>query len=101
MHDDDCLKPSCSNDPLGHYNQFHKKSKLSFDQQPEETADNSRLDCPPSRENLGFFTWNLLHSISMEFPDNPTELEKQNMSSFINILSLVYPCKVCKTHFQQ
>lgn len=51
-------------------------------------------------EIWGPHAWFLLHSISLEYPDNPTSEDKQNMITFINSLGKVLPCEKCRTNFK-
>ena len=50
--------------------------------------------CMVDRERLGHSTWYLLHEIARS---NPNALY---FNQFIDALSHVYPCKVCRKHFQ-
>lgn len=45
-------------------------------------------------------TWTLLHCITLEYPDNPTKEDKENIKNFINCLGLVLPCEKCKMNFK-
>lgn len=51
-------------------------------------------------ELWGPHAWFLLHSISLEYPDTPTQQDKINMVNFINSLGNVLPCDKCKVNFQ-
>jgi len=44
--------------------------------------------------------WNVIHYITMAYPDNPTEEDKQNVSAFIQSLQNVLPCEKCRGHFK-
>lgn len=50
-------------------------------------------------------TWHLLHTMSFNYPVNPTLEDKQNYRNFILNLKNVLPCKYCrinlKTNFKQ
>jgi len=43
--------------------------------------------------------WIFLHSITLEYPENPTNEDKVNMLNFINSLGNVLPCMKCKINF--
>ena len=43
--------------------------------------------------------WMTLHSISINYPDTPSEIEKQICSRFIDMFSETITCHICKTHF--
>jgi len=45
--------------------------------------------------------WQFLHSITLSYPDQPTEQDKQNHIDFFNSLKNVLPCEKCKNHFQE
>ena len=47
----------------------------------------------------GPHAWIFLHSITLEYPDNPTDEDKVNIVNFINSLSLVLPCQKCRINF--
>lgn len=51
-------------------------------------------------EIWGPHAWFLLHSISLEYPENPTIADKNNMRTFIYSLSNVLPCEKCRVNFQ-
>ena len=43
-------------------------------------------------EIWGPHAWIFLHSVTLEYPDNPTDEDKQNMINFIDSLGNVLPC---------
>jgi hypothetical protein len=49
--------------------------------------------CELNREKLGHSTWYLMHEIAKQ-PSSPY------FDQFIESLSHLYPCKVCRKHFQ-
>jgi len=46
-------------------------------------------------------TWNSLHCISFVYPDNPTNIEKQQFKSYFESLKYILPCCVCRTHYTE
>lgn len=44
--------------------------------------------------------WNVIHYITVAYPNNPTEEDKQNMVAFLNSLKNVLPCENCRNHFK-
>ena len=44
--------------------------------------------------------WNVIHYITMAYPDDPTEEDRQNISAFIKSLQHVLPCETCRNHFK-
>jgi len=43
--------------------------------------------------------WFYLHTISFNFPDNPTHLEKTHYLDFYNSLGNTIPCEKCRNHY--
>ena len=43
--------------------------------------------------------WSFLHSITLAYPDNPTEIDKQIHIEFFNSLKNILPCDKCKNHY--
>ena len=43
--------------------------------------------------------WKFLHSMTLSYPDNPSENDRNNFSQFFNILKDVLPCEKCQLHF--
>ena len=50
-------------------------------------------------EIWGKHAWIFLHSISFQYPDNPTELDKQRYKTFFLMLQYILPCYKCKVNF--
>ena len=51
-------------------------------------------------EVWGPHAWMFLHSITLEYPDEPTDKDKQDMITFIGVLGDVLPCKKCRINFK-
>jgi hypothetical protein len=49
----------------------------------------------------GKHAWIFLHSVSMNYPDNPSNQDRKNYKDFFENLKYVLPCEVCKKHFTQ
>ena len=49
----------------------------------------------------GKHAWIFLHSVSMNYPDNPSNHDRKNYKDFFENLRFVLPCEVCKKHFTQ
>ena len=45
--------------------------------------------------------WLFLHTITLNYPDNPTLEDKDNFRIFFNSLKNVLPCDKCKDHYAQ
>lgn len=54
-----------------------------------------KYGCPVDKDELGLSTWNLLHTMAAAYPDQPTELQKEDIKSFFGIISRTYPCDIC------
>lgn len=52
-------------------------------------------------EIWGPHAWIFLHSITLEYPDNPTREDKSNMANFFNSLGNVLPCHKCRINFDK
>lgn len=44
--------------------------------------------------------WLFLHSIALNYPDNPNIIQKNNYINFINSFTRIIPCQKCKIHFK-
>ena len=51
-------------------------------------------------EIWGPHAWIFLHSITLEYPDKPTDQEMKDMYIFLTALGNVLPCKKCKYNFE-
>lgn len=49
----------------------------------------------------GPHAWIFLHSITLDYPNNPTPQNKENMINFINALGYVLPCEKCRNNFKE
>lgn len=45
--------------------------------------------------------WLFLHSITLAYPNNPTQLDKENYKTFFEILKNVIPCKKCSYNYSK
>ena len=43
--------------------------------------------------------WFTMHTISLNYPENPTSQEKQSNEIFFNNLQNIIPCDLCKQHY--
>ncbi|CAI2308356.1 unnamed protein product [Caenorhabditis sp. 36 PRJEB53466] len=51
--------------------------------------------CPVDKDELGRSTWNLLHTMSVYYPEKPTEEDKSRAKTFMTLLGQTYPCDFC------
>ena len=45
--------------------------------------------------------WFMMHTISLNYPENPTILDKKNNQVFFNNLQNIIPCDLCKQHYSE
>ena len=45
--------------------------------------------------------WFMMHTISLNYPENPTIQDKQNNQVFFNNLQNIIPCDLCKQHYSE
>jgi hypothetical protein len=85
--------------PIGEYS----KVPVRFLGRPVYIANNSHYiaEKPPDKRELGRATWTAFHTLAANFPDEPTSDDKKSASSFVQSLTKLYPCKVCREHFDR
>lgn len=111
----DCANPACS-DKMDMFKRAmaagaksEKESKQAAEGQKNAfnatTVSKIELEsyrgCPVGRGELGASTWNLLHTIAANYPNEPTAEQKETVLRFLETLSLLYPCPYCAEDFQQ
>ena len=47
----------------------------------------------------GSSAWLFLHTITLDYPDEPTKEDKEKYREFFISLSYVIPCETCKEHY--
>lgn len=45
--------------------------------------------------------WTFLHSVTLNYPENPTIKDKENYNNFFNLLGEILPCDKCKRHYKE
>ena len=45
--------------------------------------------------------WTFLHTITYNYPENPTNEDKSNYLNFFDSLKHVLPCKKCQAHYKE
>ncbi len=45
--------------------------------------------------------WIFLHTVTFQYPENPTDLDKQKYYTFFNSLKNVLPCPNCREHYHE
>ncbi|KAF8424170.1 FAD-linked sulfhydryl oxidase ALR [Tirmania nivea] len=61
----------------------------------------SSEECPPDVQVLGRSTWTFLHTLSANYPKNPTQEEQSDMKQFMRLFGKLYPCWVCAEDFKE
>ncbi|KAG9085184.1 hypothetical protein FS749_004628 [Ceratobasidium sp. UAMH 11750] len=59
-----------------------------------------KLGNATAKAELGRATWKLMHTMTLRFPDKPTEDEREALKSFFYLTSRLYPCGECAVEFQ-
>ncbi|KAG8876970.1 hypothetical protein FRB98_006939 [Tulasnella sp. 332] len=60
-----------------------------------------KLGNATAKAELGRATWKLIHTMTLRFPEKPTQDERHALESYFYLLSRLYPCGECATEFQQ
>jgi len=45
--------------------------------------------------------WIFLHTVSLNYPIKPTNLDKQQHYIFFNSLKTILPCQICRDHYKE
>ncbi|KAH7883249.1 ERV/ALR sulfhydryl oxidase domain-containing protein [Phlebopus sp. FC_14] len=61
----------------------------------------SKLGNETAKAELGRATWKLLHTMTLRYPENPTQDERDAFTSYIYLTSRLYPCGECAAEFQE
>jgi FAD-linked sulfhydryl oxidase len=124
---EDCVEYVCEKeDPLKRYRTYHR---IAFDDEEDSSSTDSKStaksdqkpsasqtekvpkgkseekdpynDCPIARDALGYYSWNLLHTMAIYYPEKPSDTQKDMMKHFITAFAEFYPCKACAGHFKK
>ena len=49
----------------------------------------------------GKHLWRAMHYITIAYPDNPRDRDKENMNQFFQSVGRILPCEKCRIHFAQ
>jgi hypothetical protein len=49
----------------------------------------------------GSQAWLFLHTITLNYPDNPNKYDMESYKKFFENLAEVIPCEVCKAHYKK
>ncbi|KIJ66018.1 hypothetical protein HYDPIDRAFT_27220 [Hydnomerulius pinastri MD-312] len=61
----------------------------------------SKLGNETAKAELGRATWKLLHTMTLRYPENPTQDEREALESYMYLTSRLYPCGECAAEFQE
>jgi len=61
----------------------------------------SKLGNETTKAALGRATWKLLHTMTLRYPESPTQDERDALTSYMHLTSRLYPCGECATEFQE
>ncbi|CAG7850614.1 FAD-linked sulfhydryl oxidase ERV2 [Serendipita indica DSM 11827] len=59
-----------------------------------------KLGNETAKAQLGRATWKLLHTMTLRYPEKPTEDEREALKSYFYLSSRLYPCGECAAEFQ-
>ncbi|KXS10093.1 hypothetical protein M427DRAFT_191866 [Gonapodya prolifera JEL478] len=58
-----------------------------------------KMENQTARAELGRAFWRVLHTMTMQFPEEPTPNEQESLRRWIILSSKLYPCGECSEHF--
>jgi len=61
----------------------------------------SKLGNETAKAALGRATWKLLHTMTLRYPEKPTQDERDALNSYFQLQARLYPCGECAAEFQQ
>lgn len=93
----DCENPACHS-TLEMFKLAKKRKK--FIKAAKESNNPYQDGCPATKGQLGDSSWQLIHTVAANYPDNPSPEEKKYTYMFFESLAMVYPCPHCAKDFQ-
>jgi len=60
----------------------------------------SKLGNATAKAALGRASWKLMHTMTLRYPEKPTNDEREALNSYFYLTSRLYPCGECATEFQ-
>jgi FAD-linked sulfhydryl oxidase len=54
-----------------------------------------------TKEELGRATWTFLHTLAAQFPEHPSRQQQKDARTLMDVLTRIYPCADCASHFQE
>ncbi|CAI2383298.1 unnamed protein product [Moneuplotes crassus] len=101
MEESDCQEFICSNDDEALMEMINSKAKGGAKLSKEDPRLKFQYKGPLNGILLGRHTWPLLHSLTLRYPNKPTEDDKVRFNRFIHSFSWCYPCSHCATDFRK
>jgi len=49
----------------------------------------------------GPHAWKFLHYVTLNYPNHPTDNDKQRYKDFFSLMQYVLPCSICSKHFSE
>ncbi|PVU89090.1 hypothetical protein BB561_005555 [Smittium simulii] len=93
--------PNQNNTSMPLFSAFATATGVSVSSENKLQLPKEYFDCPLDSQSLGRNTWSFLHTMAAYYPETPTAFEKNNMQSFLNSFSWVYPCGNCADHLRK
>lgn len=59
------------------------------------------LSCRNVNLMIGQSTWKFLHTLSMQYPETPSQADQKDMNQFMTLLAKFYPCQPCAEDLRQ
>ncbi|KAJ3482368.1 hypothetical protein NLI96_g7020 [Meripilus lineatus] len=84
-----------------HVNQKPPSPPAKQDQSVHGGVIMAKLGNATAKAELGRATWKLLHTITLRYPESPTQDERDALNNYFHIFSRVYPCGECAAEFQK
>lgn len=56
---------------------------------------------PPDKRELGRSTWTTFHTMAANYPNDPTDADKEHAQWYIESIAKLYPCTLCREHFER
>ena len=69
--------------------------KLQISEEQAAHIERDLRACPLDKDELGASTWKFLHTMSVNYPDQPTIQEQADMKQFFGLFAKLYPCAPC------
>lgn len=54
-----------------------------------------------AKAEVGRATWTLLHTLAAQLPDRPSRRQQRDVRALIDLLTRIYPCGDCASHFAE